>query len=115
MRTGRVEALDMFRKWASDGSEPDKPLVLCDFSFGSFAARFRVRVLTVADDRVVLASDDRETELVLLISESLEFRYVEPEEAGDPADIREFVCGLAAFFPAPDGVEQDRITFCEFR
>jgi hypothetical protein len=107
VRTGRSEALDIFRKWLSERS-----LVRCDLLFGDFAASLRGRVFRVAEDRGDLVSDDTHSELALVLRPDLEFAYGEPRDF--PAEAEIFAGGLVVLFPSLDpAAERDKIRFME--
>ena len=84
MRTGRAEAFDVFRKWASEGS----PLRLY-FRFAFFASSFLGRIKEVSPDRLYFLSDDSTSELELRLPADLEFGYGDPRDFPDEA----LVCG----------------------
>ena len=106
MRAGRDEALDVVRKWLSEGA-----LLQCNFDFRGFAAAFRGRIRTLSPDELRLLSDDKTSELVLTLGPDVEFGYGEPKASSEEADLA--VCGLVVFLP-PLGPDRDAIILTEF-
>lgn len=102
MRVGRDEALDIFRKWFSERS-----LLRCDFEFAMVAATFRARVVFVSADEIKFLSDDRSSEMALLLKDDFTFGYGEPRGFPEEAGIFESVLVLLA----PD--DKDRIAFTQ--
>ena len=108
MRVGRAEALDLFRKWASEGA-----LLRCDFGFAEFAASFRGRIREVAEESLKLSANDTVSELVLLLPDGLDFWYADPRGFTEEAEI--FECGLTVSFPARIGATVDTLSFNELK
>jgi len=107
VRAGRLEALDIFRKWRSE-----RALVRCDLLFRDFAASLRARVSRVTEDRVNLVSDDTTSELALTLRDGLEFAYEEPRDF--PAEATVFARGLVVRFPSLESAgDRDKICFME--
>jgi hypothetical protein len=102
VRATRTEAIDLFRKWESEGT-----LLRCDFNFEFFAACLRGKIRAVSGERLRLSSDDDTSELNFIIPESPDFGYAEPRN-GTPADRELFGSGLVLLL---DG--EDMITFLE--
>jgi hypothetical protein len=107
MRAGRLEAVDIFRKW-----EAERANVKCFFTFGSFAACLVGHFFFVADDRVRLLSDDTLSELDLPLNDSLGFLYAEPRGTPEETD---FASGIVVQLPTisntGDESERDLIRF----
>ena len=108
MRVGRAEALDLFRKWASEGA-----LLRCDFGFAEFAASFRGRIREVAEESLKLSADDTVSELVLPLPDGLVFWYADPRGFTKEATV--FECGLTVSFPGRIGATRDTLTFNELK
>lgn len=102
MRAGLEDVLTIFRVWQSD-----KALLRCDFSFGRFAACFRVRVRDVSDSEIKLWSDDTFSELVLRVTPDLLFEYDDPRRFPEDAEV--FSRGVEVLFPP----STDSIKFLE--
>jgi len=92
MRTGRSEALDMFRKWFSE-----KPIVRCDLVFGRLRSSLRGRIASLSEMELRLVSDDKRSEFALLIGPDLEFGYGEPRPPIPGEEPTE--CALIVFLP----------------
>jgi hypothetical protein len=75
MRTGRSEAVDLFRKWFAD-----KFLLRCEGSFLKFSFSLRGRILSVDDEELRILADDYLSELVLRFTPDLEFGYVDSRQ-----------------------------------
>jgi hypothetical protein len=103
VRTGRAEAIDLFRKWVSGAT-----LIRVNFSFSLFALSFLGRIKEVSDARLYFLSDDAASELELSLPGDLEFGYGDDrrfENAG--------LAGIVIFFPLADAPEPDTISFVE--
>lgn len=106
MRTGRTEALDITRKWLSGGA-----LLRCNLDLRGIAAAFRGRLRVVTDDRLELISDDKTSELVLLLAPDFEFGYAEPTLPEEKASA---VSGLVIFLsPTGPGLDPDAVVLME--
>lgn len=76
MRMGRSEAVDLFRKWSVDGA-----VVRCRGTFSRFAFGLDGRISISPDGTEVrVVSDDRRSEIVVRLSEELEFGYADSRE-----------------------------------
>lgn len=102
VRTGRRDAIDLFRKWVLEAT-----LLRVHFSFSLFALSFLGRLKEASDTRLYFLSDDTTSELELPLPANLEFGY------GDDRDFEdEGLSGVTLFFPLP-GEEPDTIAFFE--
>ena len=72
MRVGRLEALDLFRKWRDDGS-----FVRCQGSFFKFAFSNEGQISSVTDREVRLSSKDLRQEIVLTVTDEVIFQYLD--------------------------------------
>ncbi len=103
MRTGRTEAIDLFRRWVSEAT-----LLRVHFSFSLFALSFLGRIKEVSDTRLYFLSDDTTSELELPLPDDLEFGY---------GDDRRFenvgLAGIVLIFPLAEAPERDAISFAE--
>lgn len=107
MTTGRAEALDIFRKWMSDGA-----LLQCHWNLYTLAATFRVRVSAVSGGEIAFWSDDKTSELTLPLKPEFEFGYGEPERSS--VEAMDSVSGLVVFLsPTGPGLDPDAIMFHE--
>lgn len=95
MRTGRGEALDIFRRWREE-----EALLRCALSFSSLAACFVGRLDVVEDARLHLLSGDGTSELELPLRAELEFGYGDPRNFPEEAAV--FEDALVLFFPNGD-------------
>lgn len=106
MRVGRSEALDIFNKWQSE-----RTLLRCDLSFSEFAACFRGRIVSLADDRVQVLSDDTFSEFVFPLTAELNFGYGEPRDAPENLEFSGVLVVFMAELP-PTG-DVDTVCFLE--
>lgn len=107
MRTGREEALTVFRAWLEDRS-----LLRCEFRFALLAATFTARMAIVSTSELRLISDDKSSELVLPLREDLEFEYGDMRQ--HPQHVEEFDKMLIVFFQyLGDPAQADMIVFVE--
>ena len=73
MRMGRSEAIDLFRKWATDGAT-----VRCQGAFSRFAFALDGRISISPDgNELRIIADDPSSEIVIKLSHELEFGYAD--------------------------------------
>jgi hypothetical protein len=85
VQTGLGEALDIFRKWFSEGA-----LIRCDFSFLAFAVSLRGRVRLVGDTDVTIVSDDADSEMVCRLGKAVRFEFTDPRRFPEEASVFDF-------------------------
>jgi hypothetical protein len=113
VRIRRSEALDVFRKWFSE-----QALLRCYLSFPKFAATLRGRIFAMSELEIKIVSDDRSddrrSEIVLRVSDDLEFGYGDPRTF--PEDAARYESILVVFFgPIPQTGDADMIAFSEIK
>jgi hypothetical protein len=109
MRTGRYEALDMFSKWFLERS-----LLRCQISFATHAASVSGRITEKPIRDVRLMADDSLSELVVQLSNDLEFGYGDMRD--HPEEGLSYEQGLVVFFgPVPTSGDADTIAFVEIK
>ena len=96
MRTCRLEALDIFRKWSAD-----KSLVRCEGRFSNFAFSSNGRIFSVTDDEMKIMSDDTLSEVVVAFSSEVHFGYAD-NRAVTGVGKNYDSCLVVFFGPVPD-------------
>jgi hypothetical protein len=107
VRTGRDEALDIFRKWESEGS-----VIRCQFSFTDHAGSVRGRIVLSVDCVRVLDGDI--SEFVLSLTEELEFHYGDTRSVPENRETYDSTL-VVSFGPLPPIGPYDHASYAEIR
>ncbi len=105
MRAARSEALDLFRKWSSEGLA-----VRCQGSVATFAFSLSGYIQSVSDDELRIFSEDVRSEVVLKLKPEMVFGYADSRTVSGVAKKYES-CIIVFFGPVPDEGEPDSIAF----
>ena len=109
MRTGRPEALLLFRKWLEEST----PLY-CEVRFSILAACFDLRLTAVSEEEVRARSADSISEVVVPLNRAVSFGYADTRVT--PSESVDFEAGLVVFFDDPEDTDDfDSLTFMERR
>jgi len=82
MEMTRLEAIDIFRGWLSEGA-----WLRCVFEFSRFTAFLRGRVVEVSEESIRILSDDTFSELALGLDSVWRFGYGEPRAFPEEAKV----------------------------
>jgi hypothetical protein len=112
VRVGRLEVLDIFRKWRDE-----RLPVRCQGSFESHAFASEGEITMVSATEVRMGTDSRLSEVVVRLTDKMDFNYMDSREiSGDEA--RNYPsCIVIAFLPPeaelPTDQTIDMISFAE--
>jgi hypothetical protein len=105
----RSEAFDMFKKWGAERS-----LIRCRAVVRWFRVSFSARVVKLSASRVIFASDDQQTQLILPLNDDVRYEYGDSRHF--PEDDEKYDSVMVAYFTEPPPVGYpDMIAFSEFR
>lgn len=108
MRTGREEAIDIFRKWFAEES-----LLRVQGNFRKFCFALWGRILSINATELRIMSNT-ESELVLRLTPDVEFGYGDDRiVTGDEKNFSE--CILVFFEPVPDVGDPDTIAIAALK
>ena len=102
MVIGRSDAIALFRKWLDE-----RPLIRCQGSFPMHAFSLRGRISVANDSEIRLMADDTESEVVLKITDTMEFGYLDTRDVvgAAPSELDHECCLVV--FVGPVGEEGD--------
>ncbi len=103
MRAGRLEVLDLLRKWKDEGL-----LVRWDGSFANFAFTSRGSIVSANETEIRIRSSDGKAEIAIRVQKVLEFHYADSRTVtGHAKKYQE--CIVAFFSPVPEHDDADTI------
>jgi hypothetical protein len=109
MRTGRSEAMSVFRTWLED-----RTLLRLELHLFSVAATFNARLTEASDSRLRSLSDDRWSEADLPLRKDFTFGYTDMRDF--PKESEEFEHLIVIFFPyIGDPESAERIVITELK
>ena len=108
MRTGRSDAIDIFRKWSADGA-----LIRFQGTFFNFAFSSWGKISAIDDNELRIMADDHESELVVRFTSDIQFGYVDSRTV--TGEEKGFEESIAIFFNLPAVREPDMITLAALK